>query len=1189
MSFYGNITNTSRTHFQFDRIYSSRTEMEECQESDGIYSGRFVLVEYNTTIHLDSFLKVSKKDNKFYISASNETSQDTLLTNAYINKNDIVYEYPYEESPQSIHWTQCIFYKCDGFNMGDNSAILVPISNVADIKDENIQQHIQNYTLDQEKYNRSYDSTVWQKVYEDGIEKYILIAELNTIIPEFDLQADAPTQTPIAPHFDVQSSNVYYRLHHQPQWGFRVKSAKPEQGPQFNRGQIVEDASSVYYTSNYPEVPYQSDEKTQWVRHEYNPDTGNSETLYWHSGNKDDGTFGEGSWTTDSTEEIPAAIYYNKAGFNKEIVTKSSLEDHILVESSGISGQQYSSHNDIGNKSAQEDIQELSIMLPSIGNSIADMWDLIYGIGNDDGRRNLDMDWGSVNGLRMVSQEVDPSHFSYDPEKTATLAGVVNSVHDLMGMIIEVTDVDFIDEEKNKTYAALAEDDKIYYSNANRQYYRRAIDYVYDENSIYGSEEEDIELAESVMNEISYKQISFVDFPSNTFYYGTFGEVFELETNDYPTYNRTYYTTSDEEPFFNEITAIPFDSAIHYKYENETYSNTDETLDENADYYTLTIIPLENQMPFKENTYYIYNPAEDESLKGSDIGNIDDIQLKDMSIYNEAFNENYIYYIASIIEGGLKVEKVNVFEITENHYYYNDNDQVYYKLLNATITDFNDYKFAEITNQTKIDHFYIPNKYYIEEASGKYRTYKEAELGEDVTLYALNSNVISIDLTAPVEIAESPEQFDKYYYIANTYYYQPEDSRKKKIDTANKATENRTYYKKEKTFYVYRDRENLMPKGSEWNEEVRIIPAGIFITTRQEVPVMESLDGFARGLNTIHGLILKINQMLLSGDVHTRDSHTVQGAINIINDIIAKFEIIAPGQFVIVDDYGRVHSATHSEDNWIDIEIDSNVIEPNVSITHKFNPVNDTTSTSSQDINSSDGNIELYTPIVDDKGHIVGKNIETVELPHSFKTIKVGNTPIIANNHIASINIANEDKWIRVNANANTDTLIINHIGPASGGTTTYSKNDTPKFGASFNIPTITYDSKGHISESSNHTVTLPTLSLIDNSSGNVLTGLTLDITTDTTGKLTLTKESIGTLALGETYSIAKRASAITNTDTLNTALGKLEYKVNRNVGSLTLGTYEKNDDAKAAITSADSIQLALRKLENRIKALEKK
>jgi hypothetical protein len=73
--------------------------MEGCQESDGIYSGRFVLVEYNTTIHLDSFLKVSKKDNKFYISASDETSQDTLLTNAYINENDIVYEYPYEESP----------------------------------------------------------------------------------------------------------------------------------------------------------------------------------------------------------------------------------------------------------------------------------------------------------------------------------------------------------------------------------------------------------------------------------------------------------------------------------------------------------------------------------------------------------------------------------------------------------------------------------------------------------------------------------------------------------------------------------------------------------------------------------------------------------------------------------------------------------------------------------------------------------------------------------------------------------------------------------------------------------------------------------------------------------------------------------------------------------------------------------
>lgn len=33
-------------------------------------------------------------------------------------------------------------------------------------------------------------------------KKYVQIAELNTVIPTFGVTADAPTQTPITPHFD---------------------------------------------------------------------------------------------------------------------------------------------------------------------------------------------------------------------------------------------------------------------------------------------------------------------------------------------------------------------------------------------------------------------------------------------------------------------------------------------------------------------------------------------------------------------------------------------------------------------------------------------------------------------------------------------------------------------------------------------------------------------------------------------------------------------------------------------------------------------------------------------------------------------------------------------------------------------------------------------------------------------------
>jgi hypothetical protein len=40
-----------------------------------------------------------------------------------------------------------------------------------------------------------------------------MIAELNTVVPTFDVAADAPTMNPIVPHFDINSTDVYYKLH----------------------------------------------------------------------------------------------------------------------------------------------------------------------------------------------------------------------------------------------------------------------------------------------------------------------------------------------------------------------------------------------------------------------------------------------------------------------------------------------------------------------------------------------------------------------------------------------------------------------------------------------------------------------------------------------------------------------------------------------------------------------------------------------------------------------------------------------------------------------------------------------------------------------------------------------------------------------------------------------------------------
>ena len=96
--FYGNINNINRSQFHFDKIYTSRAEMEDNINKDDVYVGRFVLIEYG-------------------------------------NSND--------------------------FN--------------------------ENIKIDTDKYNKSFDSTVWQKVNKDGIDSYVMIAELNNIPPEIQV------------------------------------------------------------------------------------------------------------------------------------------------------------------------------------------------------------------------------------------------------------------------------------------------------------------------------------------------------------------------------------------------------------------------------------------------------------------------------------------------------------------------------------------------------------------------------------------------------------------------------------------------------------------------------------------------------------------------------------------------------------------------------------------------------------------------------------------------------------------------------------------------------------------------------------------------------------------------------------------------------------------------------------------
>jgi hypothetical protein len=140
------------------------------------------------------------------------------------------------------------------------------------------------------------------------------------------------------------------------------------------------------------------------VRKEYNKDT-KRYTYYYYAKktqtNPDSGETRETwGWFTENEisrgnaefdQNIPAAIYYNAAGFDSEYSHYSDDEpmvgatngwdgkDRVLIAPTGISGHVYQAHDGTIHKDVAEDIQEFSMMLPSVGNTIAQIWDIVYG------------------------------------------------------------------------------------------------------------------------------------------------------------------------------------------------------------------------------------------------------------------------------------------------------------------------------------------------------------------------------------------------------------------------------------------------------------------------------------------------------------------------------------------------------------------------------------------------------------------------------------------------------------------------------------------------------------------------------------------------------------------------------------------------------------------------------------------
>ena len=169
MSFYGDIKRVQSSPYVFDQYFPNRSAMDTTATTDGVYIGRYVLIKYTCKYvsESDKTLVYFNKYNK-----SNSTYEPINLTSTTYQKNKY---YTLSGSTYSL--------ATGNFNANTQYYMLIKqISN----------DYANNVKADINKYKDTFDGTVWQKIYSQGVEKYIMVAELNAAVPKIELEIVNP-------------------------------------------------------------------------------------------------------------------------------------------------------------------------------------------------------------------------------------------------------------------------------------------------------------------------------------------------------------------------------------------------------------------------------------------------------------------------------------------------------------------------------------------------------------------------------------------------------------------------------------------------------------------------------------------------------------------------------------------------------------------------------------------------------------------------------------------------------------------------------------------------------------------------------------------------------------------------------------------------------------------------------------
>lgn len=375
MGFYGNITNTSKTTFTFDRIYNNRLQMDNNCASDGVFLGRYVLVEYGLPASQYIIGYLDNNGNMYDDPADRSDSHIILCEKGKmvkVNRNRYWYLYTGDtKSDGSPYWRY-----------------LTRITNDR-VDDE---QYNKNYQIDYPVYGRGYDSTVWIKQYVNNQETYIQIAELNTVVPNFSIYPLLPQD----PYVVVDNANIVYQPGKYYYYDENDSHYKLDNNATKTEGRI-------YYLESELGPAITADQSSTNLLYKLRVPTNFQLDL-------DDNN-----------------IYYNKEGFSK---TKRSYDGNTensinyKLSQSGYKFYYNVEQDNVVGEPIEDgyDRKSLVVKLPALGNAVCETYDLLYGQNRNDSTTNFDKTnvKGALNTLnkKMNLEKLETNKLIYFSTET---------------------------------------------------------------------------------------------------------------------------------------------------------------------------------------------------------------------------------------------------------------------------------------------------------------------------------------------------------------------------------------------------------------------------------------------------------------------------------------------------------------------------------------------------------------------------------------------------------------------------------------------------------------------------------------------------------------------------------------------------------------------------------------------------